>query len=377
MLTTTVPRLKCPHCDSSVKALPQEVLPIGTTGRQVGEVRTGNLECENCQAQFPILAGVAVVVEDVESYLLYHVKGISKLVQDSEIPEQYREGFLDAKNEIEAEHIEEDLEAERVNALYVMTHYLKTDDSASASGAWWKPRSGTGSPLIDALVRQHWDHGPFSQIQQWVSELAKTGNAGAVVELGCGVGGLYPTVKGRIKSYLGVDSSFASIAIARHLGLGVPYSGSIGIPEDLLEGPVSRKLQFSRATTCDGSADFIVGEVQSPPLMPEQCDVCIALNMIDMLDDPSLLPELQREFLKSSGIAIQSGPYIWHEQVASALRAKLPKDLKDSAAAVQWLYENAGFTIQKTVDHVPWLFFKHARQLEIYSVHMLLARKSA
>jgi hypothetical protein len=80
--------------------------------------------------------------------------------------------------------------------------------------------------------------------------------------------------------------------------------------------------------------------------------------------------------LKKGGIAIQSCPYIWHEQVARELRERLPDSIRDSSQAVSWLYQEAGLAITEQVEHLPWLFFKHLRQLEIYSVHLLMARKS-
>ena len=120
----------------------------------------------------------------------------------------------------------------------------------------------------------------------------------------------------------------------------------------------------------------MVGELESAPVARGQWDLSIALNAIDMLEEPERLPELQRELLKKGGLAIQSCPYIWHEAVARKLRARLPGEIRDSAGAAEWLYARAGFKLEARQDHVPWLFFKHVRQLEIYSVHLFRARLS-
>ena len=301
---------------------------------------------------------------------------------DSEIPNEYREEFLEAKSEIQVEHIEEDLEADRVISLYFVNHYLRTGDAApSPVGAthWWQPLLGQGSPLIDALVQQYWDHGPFSQIKKWVSQsIAKPSDSLNLVELGCGVGGLYQTLKPSLGSYLGVDSSFSSIALARRINLGVPPGGSIRIPEDLLRGSTFREIPLQRVSDQEpfGKADFIVGDLDSPCLQTEAWDFTVALNTLDMLDEPSSLPELQRKLLKPQGRAIQSCPYVWHEVVAKKLRARLPNTIRESSAAAEWLYQQAGFQITEKVDHLPWLFFKQVRQLEVYSVHLFQATKT-
>jgi hypothetical protein len=44
---------------------------------------------------------------------------------------------------------------------------------------------------------------------------------------------------------------------------------------------------------------------------------------------------------------------------------------------VEYLYEKSGLQIFKKLDHLPWLFLKHFRQIELYSVHLFAARKPA
>jgi SAM-dependent methyltransferase len=234
--------------------------------------------------------------------------------------------------------------------------------------------SGEGSALIDKLVREHWDNGPFAKIKDWVSEAAKTKRFGRVLEAGCGVGGLHAVLKPYCDFYLGADSSFASIALARHLALGVPYPGALRVPEDLLRGSVSREIKLPVPESFDGRTDFIVTDFQNPAVV-KGWDLTLSLNMIDMLNEPDELPRLQAQLLKPGGMIIQSCPYIWHASVANGLREKLPENLHgNSARAVEWLYREAGFEIGNTIDQQPWLFFKHVRQLEIYSVHMFSAR---
>jgi SAM-dependent methyltransferase len=257
-----------------------------------------------------------------------------------------------------------------------MNHYLRVGQGSPGAPAWLKPeQGGTVSPLIESLIQEHWDRGPFSQISAWVNSIASENTQASVIELGSGVGGLYPILKAKIGSYLGIDSSFASVALARHLALGAPYGRKLRIPGDLLQGPVSREVNIPIENALDGSADFIVGEIESLPVKASDADVTIALNAIDMMPEPALLPELQYKVLKKGGVAIQSCPYIWHEQVARELKERLPASIQDSAQAVEWLYTQAGFTMSQKLEHLPWLFFKHLRQLEIYSVHIFMARK--
>jgi SAM-dependent methyltransferase len=250
-----------------------------------------------------------------------------------------------------------------------MNHYLSAAEGGKNS--WWRPKKEAFSAEIDQLVRKYWDRGPFSKIASWTKTL-KNQN---VIELGCGVGGLARVLARSVDSYLGVDTAFASIALARHVYLGAPYSLPIQIPQDLYTGPLTGKVAPPNHRQKGGHLDFVVGELEYLPVASGQFDLAIVLNAIDMIEDPSQLPLQQYDLLKKDGIAIHGCPYIWHKSAAEKLRNSLPKNISSSAAAVEHLYEKSGFQIFKKVEHLPWLFLKHFRQVEMYSVHLFAARK--
>ena len=360
MIASTLKKLKCPACS---EALGLEATRTQSHGGQE-DILFGSLPCTGCDQVYPILAGVAVLVVDVESYLLHHVKGISRSVADEDLPDEYRDAMIETRSELETEHIEDDLESERVNALYLATHFLKASDLTA----------GQESGLMNELVSKYWDQGPFSKIGNWVRALPEKQDA---FEFGCGVGGLALVLGPMLKSYLGVDSAFASIALARKWIVGREKLANFPIPGDLLNGIVSRGMHASLNPIAASVAeiDFVVGDVESNPIRDGIADLTLSLNMIDMLGDPFSLPRLQMDVLKPGGVAIQSSPYVWHNLQARLIQSACPREIQDSASAVEWMYRQAGFNLEKREDQVPWLFLKHHRQLEIYFVHMLLATK--
>lgn len=378
MLLSTLPRLRCPAYVHEQEACSGELFLTETKKQKAGDVLTGTLACRECAAAYPILAGVAVLVNDVEQYLQFHCKGISALVPDDQIPATYREGYLAAKAEIETHLTEEDLESQRINALYFMNHFLSAGRAGgmgcagSAKGeTWWRPRKGAYSAEIDRLVRLHWNHGPFAKIAAWTRPLKNQ----TMIELGCGVGGLARVLSQNVSSYLGVDTSFASIALARHVYLSAPYSLPIRIPQDLYQGPLTGKVKPPKLTQKGGRVDFVVGELERVPVAKGAFDLAVVLNAIDMIEDPTQMPAYQHGLLKENGVAIHGCPYIWHKAVAENLRKALPKKISSSSAAVEYLYEHSGFKIFRREEHLPWLFLKHFRQIEMYSVHLFAARK--
>lgn len=364
MLLTTLPRLRCLNCpDTSAGSLQLAVIE-----KKGNDVLFGTLSCAACGSDYPILAGIAVLVSDVESYLQFHAKGISSLVADDQIPEAYRASYLDAKSQIESGFTEEDLESQRVNALYYMNHYVSAGKAKKSP--WWRPAKDF-SPEINRLVTNFWDHGPFAKIAAWTKSYKNQ----EAVELACGSGGLARVLAPSVKSYLGIDSAFAGIALARHINLGAPYELSIQFPQDLYNGPRTGKIPAPKPLK-GGKVDFVVAELENLPLRQGECDLVVALNVIDMIEDPTELPRIQHNLLRDGGVAITSSPYIWHEGVVENFRSNLPKKIKSSSAAVEYLYQESGFKIFKKLEHVPWLFLKHFRQIELYSVHLFAGRKS-
>ncbi len=351
MYRLTLERLRCLSC--------RDVLSLRQGEADLrGDILWGEVACVSCEDRYPILAGVLLYVDDVENALIQHIKGIMSLVPDERIPREHLATFQEARESLTEdgffdEGLEEDLEAERVNALYVMNHYL---------GAAQVP--ATGNPIVDELVSRHWEQGPLQMTADWI----KKKGCKRVVEFGSSVGGIAQRLAGSVDEYLGIDSSFVSVALARHLALGASYPHPIRIPGDLIHGPVSISPELPAPGWAGvDQADFILADIHDLAIEPGSFDVSVALGLIDMLDEPGVLVFRQREVLASGGVAIQAGPYIWHVPVARAFQDRYPG--MSSAQAVQALYQGGGFTPGESLDAVPWVFFKHLRQVEVYSVH--------
>lgn len=369
MLKSTIKLLSCPSCFKEGSR--EESLTLFQNQKNITygedlEIINGQLKCNFCEEVYPILAGIAIVMTDANEVILSHAKGISACVSREDIPKKIRKEFYEIIESLEDEHIEEDLESKRVVSLYLMTHYLKAKDFLTICDRY------SIDPLIQSLIKQYWQSGPFQQIETWMNPFSNH----QILELGCGVGGLVRQIKDHSAFYLGVDSSFLSLVLARHLNLGMPCPFELKLPFDLLLGSLSEPFKFDSQTL--KNADFIMGNIEEVQVKGGFWDNVIALNAIDMLDAPETLPELQYYLLKNKGVAIQTSPYVWHEKVSLHLKELFKEhDLpfKSSHEAVRIMYETIGFKTLEEKKHIQWLFFKHLRQLEIYSVHALMVEK--
>lgn len=368
MLKTTLAQLCCPRCknpDLQLEIEQERKLPEGP----LTDVVSGALTCRACRTYYPILQGVAFLLKDVTTYLQNHCKGISQKVGLQEIPEEYQEDYGQALSEYQEQvrlypqDFDEDLESARVNALYLMNHYLRAQD-------WNTPQA-----FAHDLVAAHWDQGPIDVVAGWL------GGAKQIVELGSGVGGL----AGRVVpigssdvSYLGVDSSFLSTWYARQWNILQPPGAvaELRIPDDLLAGAQSRLLRFTPRRAALGRCDFVLADMEGLPLRESSrerfYDAVVALNAIDMLEEPADLALQAARLLRPGGMLVQSAPYIWAERVAKKLRKTMGTEVVSAQAARQ-LLESQGFSVVKEQEGIPWIFYKHARQIELYWVHALAA----
>lgn len=355
MLESTLSKIKCCGCKSKLNL---NIIKFITYKNQK-DIISGILNCSKCGLDFSIINGVAILVKDTLGYIQSHAKGLSNLVNDEDIPLEYRTDYLDAKKDIMHEHIEDDLESQRVLSLYILNHFF-----TSKQKFWYK----NASQDIQNLIVSYWDKNIF----YYISELLKNNKNLDIIELGCNVGGLLHKILKSTKSYIGIDYSFTSIAIARHIYLNAPYNLEFLIPQDLIDGSVSLKTKLPKIST-HVECDFIVSDFDNIPFQNNAFDTTIALNTIDMLSTPTHLPKIQTKLTKKGGLMIQSCPYIWHPEVAKFLKNNFKK--MSSNEAVIKMYIKLKLKIIKEFKHIPWLFFKHLRQIELYSVHIFAAKK--
>src|SRR5580693_9460813 len=99
MLLSTVNLLRCPLRARS-RACGGALALATTSGAKGGpqaavlapskDVLHGELRCERCQARYPILGGVAVVVADARAYLHEHAAGILGTLNPGDLPPALR-----------------------------------------------------------------------------------------------------------------------------------------------------------------------------------------------------------------------------------------------------------------------------------------------
>ena len=362
MFYETLGHLACPalagRCGAKLDACDDMVFATSLAD----DIESGHLVCTSCGHRFPIIGGVAILVENIRAYVSRHIRDIRQTIADACIPPDVMT-MMNSLDKAPATSLEADLESNRIDSWYTASHYLTGEEVVTSQEL---------DPVFRDLIRTHWD-GPRRVLNQFFSESKSLW--GSCLDLGCGVGGAVALSRRFCRFSLGVDKSFKRIFTARAINFHPGLDHSVKLQADLLDAaPITLKLP-SLPHKPENRADFVVANIVRPPVASDSWDVALSLNVMDTLADPGVLPEVQARLLRSGGTVINSCPYVWSPQSLIRLRERLPQGMTKSTEAVEYLYSQNGFAVRQVIKHVPWLFLKHARQIELYSAHVIVADK--
>lgn len=368
MLEPTLQILRCPAQKGACNGNLELEVDDWTLQELLGvkEIQSGRLSCAQCETFFPIISGVAIVVPDVDQYIREHIAAITRYVNPEQLALKdagIRHLFENINHSAPSEW---DLESERVTSWYFANHYLSSEQLLNSL----KREGITPGAGVTTLIEQFWDMGLSSLVRTYLDA-----RVDSILDLGCSVGGALWFSRTRAKQCLGIDLSFSAIKLARQINLHLKPDVPLVVPGDRLNNPPFVTALSPENLVDSGMVDFVVGDVNNLPVQKDMWEVIISANLIDMLSDPQRLPFIQWDLLTGTGQVVHACPYVWTDDGAAAIRNSVPKDTADSATAVEWIYKEAGFQIAKCEYDLPWLFFKHKRQVELYALHAFRALK--
>lgn len=328
------------------------------------EIREGVLTCGTCGMAYPIIAGVAIVLENPYRYLREGYSLVKGLVLDVGGMSKQLEMWLYKRMLSDVKSKDEKLFPRKIpyNArtthpmhkwlgTYVMSHYLAPVT--------------TGNELLDRLLALNHENGPLAILQAMAATWASA-DAVLAVDLGCSVGGLTNRLAPHAKQAVGMDLSFEKVLTARQISVGQPTS----VRETRLyrEGTNFESVPL-RARTVE-NVDFLVASGDRVPLSSDAVDVVSSCNLVDVIADPFRLLAEKRRLTVHGGIILLSTPYLDH---SPAVVNHLAAETSDPKTTIRKSLN--GFEILDERDKVPWLLRASDRHYDVYLDHCLVARR--
>ena len=342
----------CPTCRA--RGLESGLL-IGAAVRERGPVvLEGALHCPrpDCQAEYPIVDGIPVLVPGVRTFLTDHL--IYFLARDD--LSAHVEGMLgDGSGPTSAFN-----QTRQFLSSYAWDHYADLD-----------PQEEPGPVAPGAVVRT---------LDQGLALLGGVPD-GPVLDLGCSVGRTSFELAGRLPGLvLGIDVNVAMIRLAAR----ILAEGEVRYPRRQVGLVYDRRTFAARFSGAD-RVDFWIADALALPFAEGTFALATAFNVLDCVPAPyNFLLEIKR-LLRSGGGAVLSTPYDWspgatpveawiggHSQRGPNRGASEPflRSLLDGThpQAV------AGLRLVGEDPASPWHVRLHARSTMLYQNHLFALR---
>jgi len=280
----------------------------------------GFLRCHKCEASYPILDGVAVIVNDMPAYASQRPKILGRWLVESK--SRRMKDFL------------------KETAKHVRT---SSEDRYETGGAWFAPYLSMHSPKskVDKhfakIVNQN-----FDEFYRNIAELIlhKIPSKQSCLDLGCAVGTTAKALTQKYDFIFGVDQSFSFIKEARKRN--------------------NRK-----------NLKFLVTNSLQPPFK-KKFDLVVSLNLIDIVDPNKLLASIY-SLLSNRGHVVLADPYDFRDEKGN------PRPLYD-AKSLRKMLTDIGFTVDRSTSaesFIPWMLRIHSRAYLVYFDDLIIASKSS
>ena len=284
--------LGCPACAAKLS-------PLGE----------GDLSCTGCSAEYPVVAGVPILVVDPVGYMAEHrtslLAALAELTDCSPVDVATVERWARRRPVTTQRFFDDDFTRDEEHAV---TTPLATEDAHFAAFV----ASAAATTPLDRLLELHGR--PL----------------GRTVEVGCGAGNASAALAESSDGLVMVDRSFRAVLIARE-----------------------------RAEASPRPVVAAVMDAEQLALREGACETLVALHLVDVLADPLAFLEGALASLARRGTLLLSTP-------DPALG--MPDGPADVLAQVA---ADAGFEVTGRADFVPWLRVHSPRELQVFFVQLL------
>lgn len=283
----------------------------------------GFLTCQFCHTTYPIIDGVAVLVENFVKYCETRVSTFGSWLTNSKTSEM--KSYL------------------KSNGRCIASHHAR-NDRYEIGGSWFVPYRwaqydySSHDKFLNMLKLRMKPNEFYSKIVR----LAHPRDRMVVLDMGCSLGYSTFELAKKCSCALGIDLSFSFIVEAR-------------------------KRLFASDLE---NVEFFVSDALQTPFSSLKFDLIMALNLLDLVQPNGLISSIHK-LLKNNGLGVFADPYDY--------RIKLgPTRIVDGQVFRTFL-ENSGFELmQKTLTefYIPWIIKIYERSYLFYFVDLVMAKKA-
>jgi SAM-dependent methyltransferase/uncharacterized protein YbaR (Trm112 family) len=319
------------------------------------EVTEGLLECSKCSELYPIISGVAVVLDNIKSWLrsnYYHI--LSGAHQSGGIGSGLIVWLESFGWQLSNQPANNYYEAPRWVNIFTATHYDNTPAGADDDSEVGRLVAGQTS-VFDTVVEMLATHLP-----------AKLDKA---LDVGTNVGGMAYRLSPFVHKVLALDTAFNVVLTARRIQKGYPEP--ITSYKRYMDGQYFDERLIAKTSD---NIEFMVASAAPPPA-DQSYDLITVLNVIDCVPYPEQFLMSLIDVLNPGGFLLVTSPYSWGSDDVPVDRWMGASEEVSSSEAVLALFAQHGLELLEERDNVPWVLREHKRWYRIFHNHCVLVRK--
>lgn len=359
MKISSLPQLRCIQthsgsvCHSALELTSAPVTPDFNSSKT--ELIEGILECRVCNANYPVISGVAIILPRVTSWCRENYLNIlNGATHRGSIGSELQQWLQDHQCHLGNRPTDNYYESERWNIIFTATHY-----DAVASG------KQDASPFGRSIESQPQ---VFEVVDQMIArQLSKP--VSRALDIGTNVGGMALRLAKHAHNVIGIDTSFNSVLTARKIQCGTPELQTSY--HRYVDGHHYEEYTITHQVS---NSEFLVASLYHLPYN-DQFDLISALNVIDVVEDPREFLSILAAQVRVGGLLLLTSPYSWGSDDVPIDNWLGASAEHSSADATREAIEQLGFTIVDEQDDVPWVLREHQRWYRVFLNHCILARK--
>jgi len=282
----------------------------------------GFLTCQFCLTAYPIIEGVAVLVNDFVKYCESRVTTFGRWLVNSKTSEM--KNFLKSRGRS-------------------ISSSQARNDRYEEGGAWYAPYGWlqNGYSLDDKLLRMLRQRLKPNEFYDTIVHLVKPKSHMVVLDMGCSMGYSTLELAKKCTCALGIDLSFSFILEAR------------------------MKLSASKLE----NVEFFVSDALQAPFSSMKFDLIFALNILELIERNGLLLSIHK-LLKRNAQCIFADPYNY--------RLKSDSTRIIDGQTFRAILKDSGFELMRktfTESHIPWIIKIDERSYLFYFVDLVRGKK--
>ena len=344
-------------CNGHLELCTEFVQPLFQEDDQV-EVLEALLRCQECQAEYPVICGVLILVPALKTYFAEHYSEIMSAIPPRSISLPMLSYIQTRGYDLhDAGYTSYSWDSPIGLSNYISAHY---DGLGTNAG---EPRAL--SEFITAYKQQDF----YTEIIDLSKPHLSRGSR--VLDIGCNVGGFCWRFSQHSQSVYGIDVSYRSVLTARRILMG--YPDKLSNYRLYREGLAYEKRNL--AIDPQGSVEMIVATSQNLPFRKCSFDFINCVNVLDLVTDPKrLLDEVCRVLDAGSGILLLADPYYWRRDRSEIDTWIGVEEGRPSAKALKDIL-GAKCDLLDERDDLIWVLHVNARYYQIWLEHCVVYKK--